>query len=165
MIESIHSVLGIGVEPKNLDALQVSTRAVLVFVTSIVMVRVGDRRFLSQKTAFDAVLGFTLASMLARTINGSSPLLPLAGGFLIVLFHRVLAMLSARWHLLGKLVKGNSDLIIKDGQFVGRGMEASSLSLRDIEEVLRLSGVADISEVALGYMERNGEISVVKKAK
>ena len=34
------------------------------------MVRLGDKRFLSKKTAFDAILGFILASMLARAVNG-----------------------------------------------------------------------------------------------
>src|SRR5262245_12368099 len=36
------------------------------------MIRCGDRRFLSQKSAFDAVLGFILPSMLARAVNGTA---------------------------------------------------------------------------------------------
>ncbi len=158
------SLLGIGIEPKQLDSLQVSVRAVTVFIAAIIMVRVGDKRFLSRKTAFDAVLGFILASTLARAVNGSAPMLPtIVSGFVIVLLHRGLAKAAARSHWLGKLVKGDADLVIKDGVLVREGIGANSLSERDIMEEMRLKGVANTSEVVLGYMERNGEVSIIKK--
>lgn len=154
MTELAQSILGIGVEPKELSVLQVTLRAVVMFVAAILMVRIGDKRFLSRATALDAVLGFILASMLAPTI---------AAGFVIVLFHRALAMITARWHRLGNLVKGEPELVIKDGDLVRKGIDASSLSRHDIEEQLRLHGLTDISEIALGYLERNGKLSVIKK--
>jgi len=62
-------VLGLGREAAALTLLQVSLRGVIVFAAALVIVRCGDRRFLSQKTAFDAVLGFMLASMLALLVG------------------------------------------------------------------------------------------------
>ena len=76
LINGFKEILGIGLEPKDLTILQVCLRGVLVFFVAIVMVRMGDKRFLARMTAFDAILGFILASMLARAINGSAPLLP-----------------------------------------------------------------------------------------
>ena len=70
---------------------QISLRGVIVFVAALVIVRFGDRRFLSQKTAFDAVLGFILASMLARAVNGTAAFFPtLGGGLVLVVLHRLL---------------------------------------------------------------------------
>src|SRR5205807_9848504 len=68
--------LGLNVEPRDLTLLQVSLRGVIVFIAALVLLRIADRRFLAKLSAFDALLGFILASMLARAINGSASFLP-----------------------------------------------------------------------------------------
>jgi len=68
----ISTTLGLGRDATALTFAQISLRGVIVFAAALVIVRCGDRRFLSQKTAFDAVLGFILASMLARAVNGTA---------------------------------------------------------------------------------------------
>jgi uncharacterized membrane protein YcaP (DUF421 family) len=158
------AVLGLGRDAASLTFLQVSLRGVIVFVAALVIVRCGDRRFLSQKTAFDAVLGFILASMLARAVNGSGPFFPsLGGGFVLVILHRVLASWSRRSHAFGYLIKGRSDVIIRDGTLDEATARRNRLSQHDIQEDLRLHGnVQNIGDVALGVFERNGHISVVR---
>src|SRR5688572_29171620 len=87
----LRPLLGLGEEPETLDTMQVSLRALIVFVAAIAIVRVADKRFLSRKTAFDVVLGLILASVLARAVNGSAPLVPtLVGGLVLAVAHRFL---------------------------------------------------------------------------
>ena len=66
----LYMLLGIGTEPKELTFLQVSLRGVIVFIATLIMVRLSSKRSLAEKTAFDAVLVVILGSMLARAING-----------------------------------------------------------------------------------------------
>src|SRR5215468_6740735 len=116
LLASLDSLLGLGREATELTFVQISLRGVTVFLMALIMVRCGDRRFLSQKTAFDAVLGFILASMLARAVNGTAAFFPtLGGGFVLVLLHRILAYWARRSHALGLIIKGRSDVVIKDG--------------------------------------------------
>jgi uncharacterized membrane protein YcaP (DUF421 family) len=56
--------------------LQVSLRALIMFIAALIIVRLGSKRFLARKTAFDFILAFMLGSMLSRAINGSAELLP-----------------------------------------------------------------------------------------
>jgi uncharacterized membrane protein YcaP (DUF421 family) len=163
--ESLDAVLGIGREPKSLTFLQITLRGIVVFIITLVMVRLGDKRFLSKKTTFDAILGFILASMLARAVNGSSAFWPtLGGGFVLVALHRLIAFLSRRSHKFGILVKGTSDVVIRDGQIVQAGLLRNDLSEHDLQEDLRLNGqVDDPSQVKIACAERNGQISVVLK--
>jgi hypothetical protein len=65
----LHTLLGIGIEPKELTFLQVSVRGVIVFIATLIMVRLGSKRSLAEKTAFDAVLVVIIGSMLARVIK------------------------------------------------------------------------------------------------
>src|SRR5215831_13086574 len=111
------ALLGLGRDATSLTFLQISLRGVIVFIAALVIVHCGDRRFLSQKTAFDAVLGFILASMLARAVNGTAAFLPtLGGGFVLVLLHRLLAAWAYRSHAVGIVIKGRSDTLIRDGR-------------------------------------------------
>jgi hypothetical protein len=55
---TLTGLLGLGEDAGNLTFVEVSLRGVIVFVAALAIIRCGDRRFLSQKTAFDAVLGF-----------------------------------------------------------------------------------------------------------
>jgi len=159
------ALLGLGVQAADLTFLQVALRGIVVFVAALVIVRCGDRRFLSQKTAFDAVLGFVLASMLARAVNGTASFFPtLGGGFVLVLLHRLLAYWSRRSHAFGVLIKGRSDIIVQDGTLDEAIARRNCLSEHDILEDLRLNGnVADMRDVSLAVFERTGHVSVVRR--
>jgi uncharacterized membrane protein YcaP (DUF421 family) len=161
----ITAVLGLGREATALTFTQISLRAVIVFVSALAIVRFGDRRFLSQKTAFDAVLGFILASMLARAVNGTAAFFPtLGGGLVLVVLHRVLAYWSRRSHVLGYLIKGRSDVVIRDGRIDEAVASRNRLSEHDLLEDMRLHGnVSNAADVALAVFERNGQVSVVRR--
>jgi uncharacterized membrane protein YcaP (DUF421 family) len=161
----IDAMLGLGRDAAALTFTQISLRGVIVFVSALVIVRCGDRRFLSQKTAFDAVLGFILASMLARAVNGTAAFFPtLGGGFVLVMLHRALASWSCRSHPFGLLIKGRSDVIVRDGRLDETLARHNRLSEHDLLEEFRLNGnVRDIRDVALAVFERNGQVSVVRR--
>jgi uncharacterized membrane protein YcaP (DUF421 family) len=165
VLTNLDALLGLGREATSLTVLQISLRGMVVFVAALVIVRCGDRRFLSQKTAFDAVLGFILASMLARAVNGTAAFFPtLGGGFVLVILHRVLAFWSRRSHAFGLLIKGRSDVIVNDGTFDEAAARRNRLSEHDVFEDLRLNGnVGDLRDVSLAVLERNGQISVVRR--
>jgi uncharacterized membrane protein YcaP (DUF421 family) len=161
---NLSDVLGLGVQPQNLNFFQISLRGIIVFIAALVMLRLGDKRFLSKRSAFDVVLGFILASMLARAVNGSSAFFPtIGGGFVVVLLHRLLAFLTRDAHWFGLLIKGRSDLVIEDGRINRAAMKANNLSEHDLIEDLRMNGnMGEIEKVKAAYCERNGQISVVK---
>jgi uncharacterized membrane protein YcaP (DUF421 family) len=163
----ISPILGLGVEPKDLTFLQISLRGVIVFVATLAMVRVGHKRSLARKTAFDAVLIVILASVLSRAINGSAAFFAtLGGGLVIVLVHRLLALIAYYSHGFGVLIKGRPDLIIEDGDLIPSSMRRNHISRHDVEEDLRLAAkTQDLADIKTGYVERSGDISFVEKEK
>ena len=141
LMMQIDAALGLGRDAAALTFTQISLRGVIVFIAALVIVRCGDRRFLSQKTAFDAVLGFILASMLARAVNGTAAFFPtLGGGFVLVILHRLLAYGARRSHAVGLLIKGRSDVLIRDGVLDDDLARRRRLSEHDVLEDLRLHG-------------------------
>ena len=157
--------LGLHVGPGQLTFTQISLRGIVVFIASLTMIRLGSKRALAQKTAFDAVLIVVLASVLSRAINGSASFFPTLGGsFVIVLLHRLFAYLANRWHRLGIVIKGEPHVILRDGQFDFAAMRRNHVSVHDFEEDMRLNAKTENpSSFAVARVERSGDISFVKK--
>ncbi len=155
--------LDLGLDARNLTLLHITLRAIVVFIAALIMVRVADRRFLSKMSAVDVILGFILASMLARTVNGSAAFFPtLAGGFVLVLLHKACAALAYRWEKFGDLIKGREAVIIHDGEMREKTMRAHHISKRDLLEELRQEGnVGGPEQVQRAFIERSGKISVI----
>jgi uncharacterized membrane protein YcaP (DUF421 family) len=158
-------LLGLGAEPKDLSFVQISLRGVIVFIATLIMVRLGHKRSLSRKTAFDAVLLVILASVLSRAINGSAAFFAtLGGGLVLVLLHRLLAFIAFHSHWFGSLIKGLPEVIVEDGDFVFGTMRRNHISTHDVEEDMRLSlRDDDISKVKKARVERSGDISFIKR--
>ncbi len=162
---SFVTLLGLGVEPKDLTFIQISLRGIIVFVVTLTTVRLGHKRSLSRKTPFDAVLLVILAAVLSRAINGSAAFFAtLGGGVVLVVLHRLFAYLAFYSHGFGILVKGKPDVIVRDGQCDFRMMRRNHVSVHDLDEDMRLSAHTDeLSKIKLARVERSGDISFIKK--
>jgi uncharacterized membrane protein YcaP (DUF421 family) len=157
--------LGLGAEPKTLTFMQISLRGIIVFIFTLVMVRIGARRSLARRTVFDSIFLVILASVLARAINGSAELLPtIGGGFAMVAFHRLLAWIAFYSHGFGNLIKGADEILIRDGELVHRKLRNNHITRHDLEEDLRLALHAeDIARIRSARLERSGDISFIEK--
>jgi uncharacterized membrane protein YcaP (DUF421 family) len=148
----------------DLDSLQVATRAILVFLAGLVIMRLGNRRFLGKTTPFDVMLGFLLGSLLSRAISGTAGFLPtLAGALVIVLLHRALASIVFHVHWLGWAVKGEPLVLIREGCLDRKMAAHARLTKGDLEEALRMHGVGSPDHVALATLERSGVVTVVPR--
>jgi uncharacterized membrane protein YcaP (DUF421 family) len=158
-------LLGLGAEPKDLTVVQIGLRGVIVFIATLMMVRIGHKRSLARKTAFDAVLIVILASVLSRAINGSAAFFAtLGGGLVIVLVHRLLALAAYHSHWFGILIKGQPEVIIENGNLILRTMRRNHISKHDVEEDLRHAAkTEELKDISVGYVERSGDISFVEK--
>lgn len=148
---------------EELDVFLVSLRSMLVYLFSIVIVRVGKKRFFAKATAFDIVLGVMLGSVLSRGINGSAALWPsMAAGAAMVLIHWVFSYFAFHLPSLSHWVRGNANVILEDGKLDMRMMRAHHLTQEDLEAAMRKNGYCeDVTLLKKAVLEQNGEISVV----
>src|SRR5438045_7888234 len=157
--------LGLGAQPRDLTFLQISLRGIIVFLATLAMIRIGHKRSLARKTAFDAVLIVILASVLSRAINGSSAFFATIGGsVVIVLVHRLFAFIAYHSHWFGCLLKGLPEVIVENGNLIWKTMRRKHISVQDLEEYLRLDDqMEDAPKVKLPRDERSGDISFINE--
>jgi len=162
--QSVQLLLGLGAEPKELTFLQVSLRGIVVFIATVIMVRLASKRSLSDKTPFDTALMVIIASALARAVNGSAAFFATLGcGFVLVILHRILAAVADYSHGFGILIKGQPSVLVKNGRLLHKNMRMNHVSQHDLEEDMRLNAsTEDLSTIKVARIERCGDISFIK---
>lgn len=149
-----------------LNAGQMLLRAAVVYFVALVLLRVGKRRFLGRSTPFDILIGIIIGSVVSRAITGNAPFLPtLVAAAGLVFIHWLLAALTFRSRRLGALVKGDSPVLVREGEVQWDAMRRSAITRLDLEEALRTRGHrADPAEVTEARLERSGDISIIKRS-
>lgn len=157
-------LLGLGAEPKDLTFAQISLRGVIVLVFTLAIVRLGDKRSLSKKSAFDAALLIILASVLARAINGSAAFFATLGGSaVLVALHRALAYLSCKSTWFRELIKGRPEVLIRAGAYQRNAMSRNHIHPEDVQEDMRLSAKTEgLAAIEVARLECSGDISFIK---
>lgn len=152
-------------EGKDLNVLQMCSRALVVFFLALIMVRVSGRRTFGNRTAFDNTLAIILGAVLSRAIAGASPFVPtVCCSLLLVLLHRLLAYASLNSSFIDRHLKGESLPLYREGQLDEENLKRSLLTQKDVMGDVRLkANVNSLSDVNEIYMETSGEVSVVKK--
>jgi len=160
----LQTLLGISTEPRELTFLQVAIRGVIIFIATLVMVRLSSKRSLAEKTAFDAVLVVIIGSMLSRAINGSAAFFPTLGsGFVLVLLHRLFGLTAYYSHAFGILLKGKPVVLVQNGRLQRKNMLWNHITEHDLEEDMRLEAkTEDLSRIKVAGVERSGDISFIK---
>lgn len=162
---AISQALGLEIEGKNLGVTHMALRALIVFIVSIAMLKIGDKRFMGKSTALDVFLGIVFGSTVSRAITGNAPFFPaLVGGLVLVVLHWVFAAIAFRSHGFGTLVKGSNRLLVKEGEIQWDAMRRSHITTHDLHEALRSKGEEpDVRRMKEAHLERNGDISVIMR--
>jgi len=161
-LEVINTLFGQGT---NLDALQMGCRAFVMFFITLGLIRLSGMRAFGTKSAFDNIIVIMLGAVLSRAVIGASPFFPtVVAGFVLCLTHKVIAIISMNSDIVSDIVKTKSLSLYKDGKLNKKNMRLCELTMGDlICGVRHNANIASIDEAEEIFMERTGQISVVKK--
>ena len=142
-------------------------RAILAFFITLLLLRIAGIRTFGKKTAFDNVVIIMVGSILSRAVVGASPFIPTAVGCLaFVQVHWLLVKLSIYSDRIGRLIKGEKSSLYEEGLENMENMKKAQISQKDLLEGIRLKiNENSFEEVQEIFLERTGEISVIKKKK
>src|SRR5579859_892681 len=106
----------IGPDNGDATAAQLCARAIILFLLGIAYIRIAGRRTFSNASPLDIVVALVVGSNLSRAMTGKAPFWPaLAATLLLVVLHRVFAMLTLRWGWLAKVMKAQPVTLVRDG--------------------------------------------------
>ena len=153
----------VGLGGENITWYQMAVRAVLIFLFGVFLVRVAGKRAFGSWSALDIILSIILGSSLSRALTGNAPFVhTLIAMTVLVLLYRLTAAGTARLGFLGTLIKGKAAKLITDGKVDRAALRRHRLGDEDLDESLRNRGVGDPAAVKAAYLERGGDITVLK---
>jgi uncharacterized membrane protein YcaP (DUF421 family) len=162
MDDVINNLWGAG---DQLNALQMSIRAFVMFLIALIFIRLSGKRAFAKKSPFDNVIVIMLGAVLARGVVGASPFFStVAAAAIMIIVHRILAWSSFKNEMVNKLLKGENIPLYKDGKILWRNMEKTTISQSDLMQSLRLeTKKTTLNEIETAYLEDNGRISFIVK--
>src|SRR6202012_677618 len=109
---------------KDLNTLQMCCRSVVIFFVCLILIRISGRRSFGVKTPLDNIIVILLGALLSRAVVGASPFIPVvAGSFVFVLFHRLLAWGIVRSPKFANLIEGKKICLYSDGKFIAKNLK------------------------------------------
>jgi uncharacterized membrane protein YcaP (DUF421 family) len=152
-------------EGKDLTAWQMSSRGIVVFIIALLLIRISGRRSFGIRTPLDNIIIILLGAVLSRAVVGASPFVPvIVACFVIVTFHRCIGWLIANSKVIGKLVESDKIVLYEKGKYIPKHLKRVQLTEEDVMQGVRKSALTeDLNEIKQIYIERNGEISAIKK--
>jgi uncharacterized membrane protein YcaP (DUF421 family) len=161
-MQLIYQIFGMG---KDLSILQMTARAVVVFILTLILIRISGRRSFGLHTPLDNIITIMLGAVMSRAIVGASDFMPvMAASAMLVLIHRFFAYLMVHHSGFSKLIAGEKMLLFKEGNFIKRNMDRAQICKEDIlQEVRKAALTENLDSIEKIYIERNGEVNSVKK--
>jgi uncharacterized membrane protein YcaP (DUF421 family) len=149
----------------KLNPLQMSVRAFVTFIIGLILIRFSGRRSFGMRMPFDNVITIMLGAILGAGVTGRVPYLStIACTAVLCGLHRLVAWLGIYSYDFGCLVKGESVLLFKEGKMQKKEMKKVFITEEDFIEGVRLAAdMSDLNKIKEVYLERDGQISVVKK--
>src|SRR5438105_2135914 len=141
-------------------------RAIAVFFFVLVLTRVIGRRELSQLAPFDLILLIILGDALQQGLTQDD--YSVTGAILIVGTFAVLQVFMSwigfRFPPTRPILEGEPLIVIEDGNPIERNLKRERLTVEELMESARLHEIANLDEIQWAVIERNGEISFIKKS-
>jgi uncharacterized membrane protein YcaP (DUF421 family) len=152
-------------QDEHLTILQMSLRGGLFFIYCLALIRLSGRRSFGLHNPLDNIIAILLGAIMSRAVVGASPILPVAACCLVmVLIHRGISWMTLRAQWFSRIVEGNKIPVFQNGKMEKENLAKGLISEEDVMQGIRKSALTDnLTQIDRVYLERNGEISALKK--
>jgi uncharacterized membrane protein YcaP (DUF421 family) len=161
----MHTIIDIFGQGKDLTILQMTCRSVVIFFVCWILIRISGRRSFGLHMPLDNIITILLGAVLSRALVGASDFLSvIVSCTVIVLIHRGVAWLFVHNPRFSKFVEGEKMILFSKGEFIQNNMDKAQVCREDIMQGVRKAALTDdLKEIERIFIERNGEISSIKK--
>ncbi|UOQ84363.1 DUF421 domain-containing protein [Gracilibacillus salinarum] len=146
-------------------ATTITAKIIIGFIALIIVMRVMGKKELTQITPVDFVYLLVLGGLLENAVYNSTVtfwevLYSLALWSVLIY---VLELLVRHFEWLRPVLKGEPNIIIKDGILNIKNLKKNKLESEQLRSMLRLQGIFSITEVKYAILEPSGDLSVMRK--
>ncbi len=140
----------------------VAVKAVLLFAVAVIGLRLGERRTLTQLSAFDFAAAVAIGAIIGRGATASDTSFATSAIALVTLLvaHRVVAI-GRRHSRVVRLIDHPPRVLVARGELQGKELARAGLTAADVYALLRENGVGDLGQVGYLLYETRGTVTVI----
>lgn len=155
----------LGADDSKLEPRHMAVRAAVVFFLALGYVRTGGLRMVGRQSAYDTITALMLGALLGKAvISHDSFLGTLLAALVIMVLHRFVAWITFKSSFAGSVLKGKPIVLFRDDKPVLKNLSRVQITENDLRETVRKHlNTDDMNQVREIYMDRSGELSVIKK--
>ena len=148
------------------DLVHVIIRTCIAFILMMILARLMGKRQITQITYFDYIVGITIGSIAAElTFSPHIRMSNFIVGMVIWAFVPIiLSKIELKSVKFRTLMEGSTTTLIKDGQILEKNLKKEHLTIDEMMLLLRKKDIFKISDIQTAILEKNGEITVMKKS-
>jgi uncharacterized membrane protein YcaP (DUF421 family) len=145
--------------------IQIALSSIAVYVFIVLAVRIFGKKEFSQLSVVDLVFILLISNAVQNAMVGENT--TLLGGLVaaaaLFVTNFVFKQILYRFPRVGKLLQGESLMLIYEGKLQKENVNRARLTMDEIMEALREHGVSKIEDVDLAVLEVDGNISVLSE--
>ena len=148
------------------EGLMTVVRGIIGFFTLLIFTRILGKQQVSQLTFFDYVVGITIGSTASSlTTDLTSRAWPHWVGLLTwTSLCFILQLITIKSKTAEKYLDGQPTIIISNGKILEKSMKKVRYTIGDLLAQLRDKGIFDLDTVAFAVLEKDGQLSILKKS-
>jgi len=136
-------------------------RVVIIYLVLIVGLRLAGKRELAQLNPFDLVVLLTISNTVQNAIIGNDN--TVTGGIIgvaaLLLINYLVVRFVYRNDRIEKLVEGEEDVLIRDGEVNQKALERETISLTELEIAAHKQGFNSLADIDRAILEPGGGFS------
>lgn len=137
-------------------------RAVVVYLSVLLLLRMGGKRQMGQMNATEFVAILLISNAVQNSMNGGDN--SLIGGLLLaavlIATSTLISYLTYKSKIVSTIFEGNPTLLIHKGTLIKKNTEKELLSESELRTLLRKQGFHDITKIQTAILEADGTLSV-----
>ncbi|MGE5398690.1 MAG: DUF421 domain-containing protein [Chitinophagales bacterium] len=140
-------------------------RAIAMYLTAMVVIRLMGKRALGELGLFDFVVMTGVGHILTSVALDQS--LPFYEGVgvlaVLAIMEYLTGILSLKNQNLAHIISGKPVVMIENGKIIKKNLAREKFNVDDLLQELRKQGIRDVAEVEKGMLEPSGGFSVILK--
>jgi uncharacterized membrane protein YcaP (DUF421 family) len=145
--------------------MDIALRATVIFAFVFLVTRAIGRRELASLEPFDLILLIILGDALQQGLTQDD--YSVTGALLVVGTFALLQVMTSwvgfRFPKVRTVLEGEPLIVLQDGKPIARNLRRERLTLEELAEAARLQQIAHLDEVQWAVLERNGQLTFIRK--
>ncbi|MFZ4714961.1 MAG: DUF421 domain-containing protein [Bacteriovoracaceae bacterium] len=148
----------------ELSLLELTIRAVLVYLSILILLRLSGKRQMGQMSPTEFVAILLISNAVQNAMNGGDN--SLGGGlwlaFILIGLSTVISFVTYRSRFFSHIFEGTPTLLIHKGKMISKHMSQERLSDAELKALLRKQGIHHMDEIETAILESDGTLSITR---